>query len=343
MSDPSAPPTAQAVADEIEAAGGRALVDTGSVSDWDAMGTLVQRAVGEYGRLDIVINNAGIVGEWQEIADTDEAAYDELLSINLKGAFALTKHACAHWRSASARGERAGGRIINTTSGIGLFGFPQLGLYAASKGGIVSLTMITAMEMRQHGVTANVIWPEARTRMGKGIFPDAPDDPDAFDPYHPENISPLVTYLASDQASWVTGQVYYVQGDRIQRISGWSVDGEYRSASGGRFDASELADAIPLLHHALPALVPVRITSPASSVKLCEQKLISSATPKIISDVLESCITSPLTRVVSLRFCGSSIWTSSEPSGQNVSRLFARTHCTSANCRSRAETSLATV
>ncbi len=92
-----------------------------------------------------------------------------------------------------------------------------------------------------------------------------------------------------------------------------------------------------------PHGVPVRITSPASSVKLCEQKLISSATPKIISEVLESWTISPLTFVVSLRFCGSSTWTSSEPSGQNVSSDFARTHCPSANCRSRALTSLATV
>jgi NAD(P)-dependent dehydrogenase (short-subunit alcohol dehydrogenase family) len=256
VSDPAARPTAEIVAEEIAAAGGQALVDTSSVADWDAMGALVARTVEELGRLDIVVNNAGIIGAWQEIADTDEAAYDELLSINLKGAFGLTRHACAHWRAAANRGERVTGRIINTTSGIGLFGFPQLGLYAASKGGTISLTMIAAMEMRRHGVTANVIWPEARTRMGKGIFPDAPEDPDAFDPYDPDNISPLVVYLASEPASWVTGQVYYIQGDRVQRIAGWRVDGEYHSASGRRLESAELADALPLLHHALPALQP---------------------------------------------------------------------------------------
>jgi NAD(P)-dependent dehydrogenase (short-subunit alcohol dehydrogenase family) len=161
------------VAAEIAAAGGTVAVDTASVADWEAMARLVARAVEEFGRLDIVVNNAGIL-VWEPVAEIGEAAYDELMAINLKGAFALTRHACAHWREASLRGERVSGRIINTASGVGLFGFPRGGLYGASKGATVSLTMVTAMEMRRHGVTANLIWPEARTRMGKGIFPEAP-------------------------------------------------------------------------------------------------------------------------------------------------------------------------
>ena len=140
--------------------------------------------------------------------DIDEATYDELMAINVKGTFALTRHACAYWREAARPGRaRSAGRIINTTSGIALFGFPRGGLYGTSKGAIVSLTKVAAMEMRPYGVTANVIWPEARTRMGKGIFPEAPEEPGAFDPYHPENISPLVVYLAPTPAAWVTGQV----------------------------------------------------------------------------------------------------------------------------------------
>ena len=112
------------------------------------------------------------------------------------------------------------------------------------------------MEMRPYGVTANVIWPEARTRMGKGIFPEAPEEPGAFDPYHPQNISPLVVYLGSDAAGWVSGQVFYIQGDRIQRVAGWSIDGEYHSESGRSLEPSELANAVPLLHNALPPLQP---------------------------------------------------------------------------------------
>lgn len=253
--DAGTQPSAEIVAQEIAAAGGTAIADTCAVEDWDALGALVQRTVADFGRLDIVVNNAGIL-VWDAICDIDEATYDELMAINVKGTFALTRHACAYWREAAARGEEIAGRIVNTTSGIALFGFPRGGLYGTSKGAVVSLTKVAAMEMRPYGVTANVIWPEARTRMGKGIFPEAPDEPGAFDPYHPENISPLVVYLASDAAGWVTGQVFYVQGDRVQRIAGWSVDGEYHSESGRSLEPSELANAIPLLHHALPPLQP---------------------------------------------------------------------------------------
>jgi NAD(P)-dependent dehydrogenase (short-subunit alcohol dehydrogenase family) len=253
--DAGARPPAEVVAQEIADAGGTAVAHTCAVEDWDAVGGLVERTVADFGRLDIVVNNAGIL-VWDAICDIDEATYDELMAINVKGTFALTRHACAHWRAAAGRGERVTGRIVNTTSGIALFGFPRGGLYGTSKGAIVSLTKVAAMEMRPYGVTANVIWPEARTRMGKGIFPEAPDEPGAFDPYHPENISPLVVYLGSDAAGWVSGQVFYIQGDRIQRVAGWSIDGEYHSESGRSLEPSELANAVPLLHHALPPLQP---------------------------------------------------------------------------------------
>lgn len=247
--------SAAAVAGEIRAAGGQALLDTASVADWDAMGALVQRTASELGRLDIVINNAGIL-VWELVSETGEAAFDELMSINLKGAFALTHHACAHWRRLAQRGERPGGRIINTVLGVALYGFPRGGLYGASKGATLSLTMVAAMEMRRYGVTVNAIWPEARTRMGKGIFPDAPDDPRAFDPYDPENVAPLVVYLASDAGAWLTGQVLYVQGDRVRRMETWRVAGEYHSAGGRRLETDELADALPLLYGTIPTLQP---------------------------------------------------------------------------------------
>ena len=255
VSDPTAVPSAQTVAEEIAAAGGRASVDTASVADWSAMGTLVDRTVEEHGKLDIVINNAGVL-VWDLIADIDEAAFDELTSINIKGAFALTHHACAHWRAVAERGERPGGRIINTVSGIALYGFPRGGLYGCSKGAVLALTMVTAMEMRPYGVTANAIWPEARTRMGKGIFPEAPEDPAAFDPYDPANIAPLAVYLSSDDAAWLTGQVLYIQGDRIWRMETWRVAGEYHSADGRSLSSAEIGNAIPMLYGTLPALQP---------------------------------------------------------------------------------------
>jgi NAD(P)-dependent dehydrogenase (short-subunit alcohol dehydrogenase family) len=251
----SGPASAEVVASAISAAGGRALVDTSSVADWDAMGLLVERAVSECGRLDIVVNNAGVL-VWEMIADIDEAAFDELSAINFKGTFALTHHACAYWRASSLRGERVAGRVINTVSGIGLFGFARGGLYGASKGAVLSLNNVTAMEMHRYGVTANAIWPEARAGTSKGIFPEAPEDPEAFDAYLPENISPLVVYLSSDEAAWLTGQVIYIQGDRVRRMEGWRVAGEYHSVFGRALSADELAEALPHLYGVLPNLQP---------------------------------------------------------------------------------------
>jgi NAD(P)-dependent dehydrogenase (short-subunit alcohol dehydrogenase family) len=247
--------SAEVVAEEIAASGGRALVDTASVADWAAMGGLVERAVRECGRLDVVVNNAGVL-VWEPIADIGEDAYDELMAINVKGTFALTHHACAYWRTAWLRGERVCGRIINTVSGIGLFGFARGGLYGASKGAVLSLNNVTAMEMHRYGVTANAIWPEARAGTSKGIFPEAPEDPEAFDAYLPENISPLVVYLASDAAGWLTGQAIYIQGDRVRRLQGWNVVGEYHSVAGRALTSDELAEALPHLYGVLPNLQP---------------------------------------------------------------------------------------
>ncbi len=247
--------SAEVVASEIALAGGRALVDTASVADWEAMGALVERAVSECGRLDIVVNNAGVL-VWEMIADIGEAAYDELMAINVKGAFALTHHACAYWRRSALGGERVAGRIINTVSGIGLFGFARGGLYGASKGAVLSLNNVTAMEMHRYGVTANAIWPEARAGTSKGIFPEAPEDPDAFDAYLPDNISPLVVYLASDESAWLTGQVIYIQGDRVRRMDGWRVAAEYHSVAGRALSADELGEALPHLYGVLPKLQP---------------------------------------------------------------------------------------
>ena len=197
----------------------------------------------------IVVNNAGIL-VWEMIADIDETAYDELMAVNVKGAFALTHHACAHWRAAAERGGRVSARIINTVSGIGLFGFARGGVYGASKGAVLSLTNVTAMEMRRYGVTANAIWPEARAGTSKGIFPEAPEDPDAFDGYLPENISPLVVYLATEAAGWLTGQVIYIQGDRVRRMDGWSVAGEYQQCRRPRAVAGRVGcGAAALVRH----------------------------------------------------------------------------------------------
>jgi NAD(P)-dependent dehydrogenase (short-subunit alcohol dehydrogenase family) len=260
---------AEAVVAEITAAGGRALADHSSVTDWEATGKLVARAVTEFGHLDVVVNNAGILRD-KMLFSMAEDDFDAVVAVHLKGTFAMTRHACAYWREEAKRGAGRGGRIINTTSGTGLFGTVGQANYGAAKAGIVSLTTITALEMARYGVTANAISPIALTRMTGGLpgiavpgtgsggaasggpGPGRPE-PDGFDPRDPANASGLVVYLASDASSWLTGQVFRVDGRRVQRLRGWRVAGEYRSKSGGAVQPGELVAGLPEVYGTAPA------------------------------------------------------------------------------------------
>jgi NAD(P)-dependent dehydrogenase (short-subunit alcohol dehydrogenase family) len=244
---------ADVVAAEITEAGGRALADHGSVTDWAATEKLVNRAVGEFGRLDIVVNNAGIIRD-RMLFSMSADEFDAVIAVHLKGTFAMTRHACAYWRERAKRGERSGGRIINTTSGTGLFGTVGQANYGAAKAGIVSLTTITALEMARYGVTANAISPIALTRMTQDITSVADAaTPDGFDPRDPANASGLVVYLASDASAWLTGQVFRVDGGRVQRLRGWTAAGEYQSKSGMAVEPEELITGLPELYGSAPA------------------------------------------------------------------------------------------
>ncbi len=249
---------AEAVAAEITAAGGRAVADHSSVTDWVATEKLIALAAAEFGQLDVVVNNAGILRDRMLFSMTEDD-FDAVIAVHLKGTFAMTRHVCAYWREEAKRGAGRGGRIINTTSGTGLFGTVGQANYGAAKAGIVSLTTITALEMARYGVTANAISPIARTRMTDGVAGVAvrnpvPDGvPDGFDPHDPANASGLVVYLASDASSWLTGQVFRVHGNRVQRLRGWRSAGEYRSRSGGPVEPGELIAGLPEVYGTAPA------------------------------------------------------------------------------------------
>lgn len=244
---------AKEVVAEIVAAGGRAEADATSVTDWQGVEALVARVVEEHGHLDIVVNNAGIVQDRMLFA-MSEQEFDSVIDVHLKGTFVLTRHACAYWRSVAKRGEAVSGRIINTTSGTGLFGNIGQANYGAAKAGIVGLTIATALEMRRHGVTCNAISPIAATRMTEGVAQvQAPETLDGFFARDPANASGLVVYLASVAADWLTGQVFRVDGHRVHRLRGWSLDGEVVAPDARAVTAEQLVEALPLLYGARPS------------------------------------------------------------------------------------------
>lgn len=237
---------------EIIAAGATASTDGTSVADWDGAAAMVQRVVDTYGRLDIVVNNAGIVRD-KMIFSMAEDDFDAVIAVHLKGTFALTRHACAYWREQAKAGNSVAGRIINTTSGTGLYGNVGQANYGAAKAGIVAMTTITAMEMARYNVTANTISPIAATRMTQGIAKVAAEvQENNFDPRDPANTSGVVAYLASDEASWLTGQVFRVDGNTVQRMTGWSIEGEYTSSDGFALQPGELVDGVSRMYGTAP-------------------------------------------------------------------------------------------
>jgi len=247
-------PADQVVA-EIEAMGGEAYAARGSVADWSTCERIVSAAVDRYGRLDAVVNNAGILRD-RMITSMTEDDFDAVIAVHLKGTFQMTKHACDHWRSKAKEGEGTGGRIINTTSGAGFGGNIGQASYAAAKGGIISLTLTTALEMARYDVTANAVSPVARTRMSADLssFGSGIPEGDDFDPLDPGLISPLVAYLASSHSEWLSGQVLRVEGNTLFRMEGWrKAEGTYRSRAGKRLEAEELVAGIRLAYGTFPS------------------------------------------------------------------------------------------
>ena len=243
----SASPAQQVVAD-IEALGGRAVVNGDDVADWDGAQRLVRTAVEAFGRLDVVVNNAGVVRD-RMFANAGEDEWDVVVRVHLKGHFAVARHAASYWRDqAKATGEPVGARIVNTTSAAGLMGSIGQAAYSAAKGGIASLTLVQAAELGRYGVTANAIAPSARTRMTETVFADmmaTPDDPDAFDAMAPDNVSPLVVWLGSSESAAVTGRVFEVEGGKVSLVDGWQHLGPVDK--GARWEPDELGPVVESL------------------------------------------------------------------------------------------------
>ncbi|MHB8465331.1 MAG: SDR family oxidoreductase [Acidimicrobiales bacterium] len=243
------------VVDAIRAMGANAIANGDDVSSFAGAAHLVQAAIDEWGRLDTVVNNAGIVRD-RMVVSMQEDEWDAVMAVHLKGTFATTHHAANHWRAQAKGGHAVEGRIVNTSSGAGLAGSIGQANYAAAKAGIAAFTIVAAAELGRYGITVNAIAPSARTRMTEETFAEMMAKPDrGFDAMAPENISPLVVWLGSADSAGVTGRVFELAGGMVSVADGWQRGPELDK--GARWDPAELGPVVRKLLEAAPAPQPV--------------------------------------------------------------------------------------
>lgn len=234
---------AEEVAAEIRAAGGRAIANGDDVADSAGAQRIVDAAVTEFGRLDTVINNAGILRDRVLVNLTDDD-WDLVVRVNLRGTFQVTRAAANHWRERSKAGEEVQAAVVNTSSESGVFGNPGQANYAAAKAAVASLTQVAAKELARYGVRVNAILPQARTRLTEGAFGEAlAAKAEGFDRWDPANVSPFVAYLVSPECE-ISGEVFVVGGSRVQRVKPWERDSEWKLQTEGRWSVEALQKAV---------------------------------------------------------------------------------------------------
>jgi NAD(P)-dependent dehydrogenase (short-subunit alcohol dehydrogenase family) len=232
------------VVEEIRGFGGEAIANGEDVSDFDGAGRLVTAAIETFGGLDILVNNAGILRDRMLVNMTIDE-WDAVMRVHLRGTFSPTRWAAGYWRDRAKNGEVNDARIINTSSSSGIYGNVGQTNYGAAKAGIASFTIIAAMELGRYGVTVNAIAPGARTRMTESLMlargvDDA--DPAQFDARSPDNVAPLVAWLASAESAEVTGRVFNVAGGRLSVAEGWHAGPVVDK--GDRWDPEELGPVV---------------------------------------------------------------------------------------------------
>ena len=241
---------ADIIVDEVKKLGVKAVANYDSVSDFDKAKGMIDQAVSEFGKLDIVVNNAGILRD-RMLVNMSEKEWDDVQAVHLKGTFNISRHACAYFREICKADPKLKfpGRIINTASDAGLLGNMGQTNYGAAKAGIAAFTVIASMEMKRGKyTTVNCIVPVARTRLTTDATPKMADvmsklDKSGFDVFDPANVAPMVVFLASDAGTKVNGEVFRVVADRVWVFQGWHT---YNSISnnGKVFTPQELAERV---------------------------------------------------------------------------------------------------
>jgi len=241
---------AEEVAEIIRGRGGEAAANYDDVADWTGASNLVRQAVDEFGRLDVLVNNAGIVRDAMIFSMTEDA-FDAVVRVHLKGTFATTHHASVYWREESKAGRQPRAAIVNTVSSAGLQGNVGQANYGAAKAGIAALTVIASLELARYGVRANAVAPGGMTRITATLRKDAevrePDELDAgeYDPMNPANSAPMVAWLASDDAAHVTGQVFRAVGHRITHYVPWALGPTVETKGGpARWEPEDIGPAV---------------------------------------------------------------------------------------------------
>jgi NAD(P)-dependent dehydrogenase (short-subunit alcohol dehydrogenase family) len=230
---------AEEVVQEIVTLGGKAVVNTDDISDWEGARRLIHQAIHTFGRLDILVNNAGILRDRMLVSMTPED-WDMIIRIHLRGTFATSHFAANHWRQRFKEEGPVSGRLINTTSASGIYGNVGQANYGAAKAGIASFTVIASMELARYGVTANAVAPVARTRLTESLMSANPNVD-----LRPEHVSPLIAWLASLEAQDITGRVFDVGGGKVAVAEGWHM-GPAKTKE-GLWTAEELRTVVPEL------------------------------------------------------------------------------------------------
>lgn len=209
---------AQQVVSEIRSAGGKAVADHNDVSSWSGSKAMIDAAVNEFGQLDVLVNNAGILRD-RMLVNMQEAEWDAVINVHLKGTFAPTHHAAAYWRDRSKQtGAPLNARVINTSSVSGIYGNIGQCNYGAAKAGIAMFSIVASRELARYGVTVNAIAPIANTRLTENLREYTEEDRRRRDPSW---VAPVVTWLASTESSSITGRVVEAGNGVIAIAEGW--------------------------------------------------------------------------------------------------------------------------